>query len=470
MLEQLADHGDTDEGKESPTFAAAAPVAQTSIPAPLVSNNDAPQVVPTVSTPAHGLVTPAQNDDTAYTNSTRAVFHPENRVALISVPFPSIRSLDRNGQYEVTFKLGDLDLVTCQVADEARTLARGILKKLREGLELQKVTTADIAIHLHELITTPGVTIQYPPHQPTGSLWLTVADWLPNGLRGQLFPGTLCGHLGFKEAPFAAAQSLAAQLTGGDAVYFIARGRASNEVVGVQFVQQQDGELSVVAVSGLGESLRWSSVQEYPGYWRMVSRFLESVSNDPRQDLTVLGDPLVASPWSTSIRRSSVLEILGKFATNLESAWLGVPTQLLDSPVVLSPTAVNELGRGRVVSRFKFRDDNTLAVVIGSEGVRELAVSPGIKNWFGRGYWTTIWRSSGSPSLLPSSPDVQQVAKTLYSINLKSLLNGAKRVELDGFATSPLERSFELLQGVRLWLSRQFGGKANDDVRLSFDL
>jgi hypothetical protein len=139
MLEQLADHGDTDEGKESPTFAAAAPVAQTSIPAPLVSNNDAPQVVPTVSTPAHGLVTPAQNDDTAYTNSTRAVFHPENRVALISVPFPSIRSLDRNGQYEVTFKLGDLDLVTCQVADEARTLARGILKKLREGLELQQL-------------------------------------------------------------------------------------------------------------------------------------------------------------------------------------------------------------------------------------------------------------------------------------------------------------------------------------------
>lgn len=470
MLEQLAEHGDSNEGKKNPPLGAAVANDENTIVSQSVIKNDSPLDVGRQSVSILPLTTSAENQDTPQAKATATTHQSITRDESTERPLAAIRSLDRNGKYEVTFKLGVLDLVIFQVADEARSAARGLVKKLREDLESKKTATPDIAINLHELITTPGVTTKYPPFQPTGSLWVNIADWLPSGLRAQLFPGTLCGHKGCSDAPISAAQSIAAQLVGGDAAYFVALGRASNEVVGVQFIQHQDGELTVIAASGLGESLRWTSVQEKADHWQVISRFLQSISNDNRQDLTVLGEPLVISPWSTTIRRSSVLEILGGFATNLESAWLGVPTQLLDSPVILSPSAVNEIGRNRVVCRFRFREDNTLAAVIGPDGVRELAVSPGIKNWFGRGYWTTIWRNAGSPSVLTSAAEVQHVAKTLHSINLKSLLNGTKRVELDGFATSPLERSVELLHGARHWISRIFRKEKGEDSRLSFGL
>ena len=376
-----------------------------------------------------------QNSDLRVSRSaalTSAAFAP---------PQVEIRTSDRGESFEVRVDVGPTRILTCVVPAEVKREVVAKVKEMRSLVALETRSHDELSQVVESLLSFCSDDSYLPAHQRAGALWLTLNYWLADGLRGQLHPGALRGHVGFRDAQVSAASSIAAQMLGGDASYFVVRGRDSHEIAGVQFVSMPGGPVSIIAVTGMHERYEWQLGALDNDNLAKVMRFLELVTHSETQDLSILGEPVsVESPWSQSVLRAGTLAHLGSFATKLESTWTSTPPQLMPGPVIVPPSDMNEVGKNKVVARFSLSDEKYLAVLVGKDGVSEIAISPGKGNWFGRKEWTSVWKWS---SFRGEALDIVQLTKRLRSLDYRALPKGARRVEFDGFMTSPVERLVE---------------------------
>ena len=361
--------------------------------------------------------------------------------AAFATPQVIVRTLDRGESFEVRFDVGPTRILTCSVPSELKREAVTLVKELRALIATENSSCHQLTEVVEALVRCCPDHSYLPSHQRAGALWLTLNYWLPDGLRGQLHPGAIRGHVGFRDVRLSSAPCIAAQILGGDAAYFVVRGRDSHEVTGVQFVSVPQGEVTVTAVTGMQEMREWRLGSLTHDNLSKVVEFLEQITHSEKQDLSTMGDVVVFdSPWSQFVQRVDTLSHLGAFATKLESAWTSTPPQLMSSPVMFALGDMNEVGRGKVVARFVLSDEKHLAVVAGKSGVSEIAISPGRLNWFGRKEWTPVWRWS---SAREEALDIGQLVKKLRSLDYRALSNGTRRVDLDGFKNSPTERFVE---------------------------
>jgi hypothetical protein len=298
----------------------------------------------------------------------------------------------------MTFTLSGMPVVALKVPESFRPQAIECKDRVMSHLQSGAVDHTSVSLLTAPLEAIPGIQFRYPQYQPGGDLFVSLCDELPWSLRPQLFSGCVLGHEGLGAAKLLHSEYLALRLCGGEAVYFVARGRDAHEIVAVQVQSDAARKYKLTAFTGLGgvvashTSEDTSSVSDLA----LVGDLLTKVSDGRGHEATIPLSTVISGDWLVNGRYDEAIAYAGRFLTTWKALQEECSPNVLDTPAMVAQNDVLRQSRGRVsVLLTNIREDlpnaARIAVITDAYGVDEILYSSGDQNLIGRLFWKQLW-------------------------------------------------------------------------------